>query len=64
MKLPDYLKKESSHKTIGVNTMSLLGLSLVWGHMLELISLWFLPLTIFAIMSGFGNEVIKRDSDD
>ena len=36
MKIPEYLNKESSHKTLGVNTMSLLGLSLVWGHMLNL----------------------------
>lgn len=61
MKLPEYLKQESSHKTSGVNTMSLLGLSLAWGHMLELISLWFLPLTFFCILAGFGNEITKRD---
>ena len=63
MKIPEYLKKESSHKTLGVNTMSLVGISLLWGHMLNLISLWFLPLTIFAVMSGFGNEVTKRETD-
>lgn len=62
MKIPEYMKKESSHKTLGVNTMSLLGLSLLWGHMLELISLWFLPLTILSILAGFGNEVRKRDA--
>lgn len=61
MKLPEYLNKESTHKTLGVNTMSLLGLSLVWGHMLNLISLWFLPLTFICILAGFGNEIRKRD---
>lgn len=61
MKLPEYLNKESSHKTLGVNTMSLIGLSLVWGHMLDLISLWFLPLTLICILAGFGNEIRKRD---
>lgn len=60
MKIPEYLKSESSHKTMGVNTMSLLGLSLVWGHMLNLISLWFLPLTMICILSGFGNEIELR----
>jgi len=62
MKLPEYLNKESTHKTLGVNTMSLLGLSLLWGHMLNLISLWFLPLTILSILAGFGNEIRKRDA--
>ena len=61
MKVNEYLNKESSHKTLGVNTMSLIGLSLVWGHMLDLISLWFLPLTIITLLAGFGNEIRKRD---
>jgi hypothetical protein len=60
MKLPESFTKESTHQTLGVNTMSLLGLSLVWGHMLDIISLWFLPLTILCILAGFGNEVRKR----
>jgi len=60
MKIPDSWKAESTHETLGVNTMSLIGLSLLWGHMLELISLWFLPLTILSILAGFGNEVRKR----
>jgi len=62
MKLPEYLNKESSHVTLGVNTMSLLGLSLIWGHMLELISLWFLPLTVLTILAGFGSEIRKRNA--
>jgi hypothetical protein len=61
MKLPEYLNKESSHTTIGVNTMSLVGLTLMWGHMLDFISLWFLPLTILTLLAGFGNEIRKRD---
>lgn len=62
MKLPEYLNKESSHVTLGVNTMSLLGLSLLWGHMLEMISLWFLPLTVLTILAGFGSEIRKRNA--
>jgi hypothetical protein len=62
MKLPEYLNKESTHVTLGVNTMSLLGLSLIWGHMLELISLWFLPLTVISILAGFGSEIRKRNA--
>ena len=61
MTLPEYMNKESSHVTLGVNTMSLIGLSLVWGHMLQLISLWFLPLTILTLLAGFGNEIRKRN---
>ena len=60
MKLPESFTKESTHQTLGVNTMSLIGLSLVWGHMLDLISIWFLPLTIISLLAGFGNEVRKR----
>ena len=60
MKLPESFTKESTHQTLGVNTMSLIGLSLVWGHMLNLISLWFLPLTLICILSGFGNEIELR----
>ena len=63
MKLPDYLNKESTHVTLGVNTMSLLGLSLLWGHMLNLISLWFLPVTVLSILAGFGSEIRKRDAN-
>jgi hypothetical protein len=63
MKLPEYLNKESTHVTLGVNTMSLLGLSLLWGHMLEMISLWFLPLTVLSLLAGFGSEIRKRNAN-
>jgi len=33
----------------------------MWGHMLDMISLWFLPLTFLTLLSGFGNEIRKRD---
>lgn len=48
--------------TKGLNTFSLLGLSLVWGHMLDMISLWFLPLTIISILVGYGSEINNKDS--
>lgn len=56
----NYFTQESSHQTVGLNTFSLLGISLVWGHMLSLISLWWLPLTIAAIMIGYGSEIQPR----
>ena len=61
MRLPDYMTRESTHRTNSLNTLSLLGISLVWGHMLGLISLWFLPLTILSIMAGYGNEIQPRN---
>lgn len=61
MKLPDNVfTKDSSHLSIGINTFSLLGISLVWGHMLGLISLWFLPLTVISVLVGYGTEVQNR----
>ena len=61
MRIPESWKSSSTHRTLGVNTMSLIGLSLLWGHMLNLISLWFLPLTIISLLAGFGNEIVKRE---
>jgi hypothetical protein len=46
-------------KAEGVNTMSLTGLSLLWGVMLGLISPWFSLLSEFCIAIGFGSEVKK-----
>lgn len=61
MKLPDF-NKESSHVTLGVNTMSLAGLSILWGIMLKLISPWFIPVAFVTLLAGFGNEIRKRDA--
>ena len=61
MKLPsNVFTKESSHYSVGLNTFSLLGISLVWGHMLGLISLWFLPLTVFSLLTAYGTEISER----
>ena len=62
MKLPEanVFTKDSSHVSNGINTFTLLGISLVWGHMLSLLSLWFLPLTILSLLVGYGTEVSKR----
>ena len=62
MKIPDNWKTESTHKTDPLNTLSLIGISLMWGHMLSLISLWFLPLTIFTLLGAYGSEIVKRES--
>ena len=61
MKIPDAWKNESTHKTNPLNTMALIGVSLMWGHMLSLISLWFLPLTLVTLMAAYGSEINKRN---
>ena len=33
MKIPDNWKTESTHKTSTLNTLALIGISLMWGHM-------------------------------
>jgi len=63
MKVPEYWKKESTHMTPGINTLSVTGVSLLWGHMLGLISPWFIPLTFICIAGGFGNEVRRRNAN-
>ena len=46
-------------KAEGVNTMSLTGISLLWGVMLGLINPWWSLLSAFCIATGFGSEVKK-----
>tara|TARA_R110000868_G_scaffold270165_1_gene529544 strand:- start:412 stop:609 length:198 start_codon:yes stop_codon:yes gene_type:complete len=41
------------------NVFSLGAISLTWGHMLGLISIWFLPLTILMYLVGYGSEIRK-----
>ena len=62
MKIPDNWKTESTHKTNPLNTMALIGVSLMWGHMLDLISLWWIPLTVLTLLGAYGSEINKRDS--
>ena len=61
MKIPEQWKAESTHKTNPLNTMALIGVSLMWGHMLELISPWFIPLTVLTLIAAYGSELNKRD---
>jgi hypothetical protein len=60
MKLPI----ETRYLPIGIfNAFTLTGISLLWGHLLDLISLWFLPLTIVSILIGYGSEIkVKNDT--
>jgi hypothetical protein len=60
MKLPENMMKESSHKVNVLNTMSLTGISVLWGVMLGLISPWWMIASVMALFAGFGSEVTKR----
>ena len=40
-----------------LNVFSLGAISLTWGHMLNLISLWFLPLTFMMYVIAYGSEL-------
>lgn len=61
MKLPDYLNKESTHTTNNLNTMTLTGLSLLWGTMLGLINPYWNIAAVFILLAGYGSEIKKRD---
>ena len=60
MKIPEYLNRESSHMTNVLNTMSLTGISLLWGVMLGLISPWWNIGVFLFLAAGYGSEVRKR----
>ena len=40
-----------------LNVFSLGAISLTWGHMLVMISLWLLPLTVLMYVIGYGSEI-------
>ena len=40
-----------------LNVFSLGAISLTWGHMLGMISLWLLPLTVLMYVIGYGSEI-------
>lgn len=62
MKIPD-LNKESTHVTGAINTLTLTGISLLWGTMLGLLNPWWNIATVLCLLAGYGNEVRKRDKD-
>jgi len=40
-----------------LNVASLGAISLTWGHMLGLISIWLLPITVLLYVIGYGSEL-------
>jgi hypothetical protein len=63
MKIPEYFNKESTHITPVLNTLSITGVSLVWGIMLELITPWWLFLAVPTILAAYGSEVKRRNEN-
>lgn len=51
-------KKQTISGTL--NVFSLTAVSMVWGHMLGLLNLWFLPLTGIVLLIGYGSEINKE----
>ncbi len=45
------------------NTFTLAGISMLWGHMLGLISIWLLPVTLLSIIIGYGSEIRIKHED-
>ena len=62
MKLPENFQNAPSAGKF--NTFTFVGLSLIWGHMLNLISPWWLPLTVLTIVVSYGSEVNARKKQD
>lgn len=52
--------KAPTPKAGNFNTLSFAGISLLWGHMLGLISPWFIPLTVLLLVAGYGSELKTR----
>tara|TARA_R110000751_G_scaffold192813_1_gene298377 strand:+ start:2416 stop:2589 length:174 start_codon:yes stop_codon:yes gene_type:complete len=42
------------------NTMTLTGISLMWGQMLGLLNPYFTVLTVLCILVGYGSEMVAR----
>ena len=57
------MNKQSSHKTHSLNTLTLTGISLLWGTMLGLINPWWNIATVLLLLAGYGNEISERKKE-
>ena len=57
MKLPESFNNPNAPTAGKFNTFLFVGLSLLWGHMLDLINPWFIPLTVLCFIVSYGSEV-------
>jgi len=57
------MKLPTKNLSTGLNTMTMTGISLLWGQMLGLLNPWFTVLTVLCILIGYGQElVIKKET--
>jgi hypothetical protein len=55
--------EQYNQKTRYINTMSIAGVSLLWGQMLGMLNPWFTPLTVLTLMIGYGSELQQPKSE-
>lgn len=55
--------EQYNQKTRYINTMSIAGVSLLWGQMLGMLNPWFTPLTVITLMIGYGSELQQPKSE-
>jgi hypothetical protein len=57
MKLSETKSTQTLPNAGNFNVFSLGAISLTWGHMLGLVTLWLIPLTILLYAIGYGSEL-------
>jgi len=57
------MKLPTEKISTALNTFTLTGISMIWGHMLGLISIWLLPVTLLSIIIGYGSEIRVKHED-
>ncbi len=57
------MKLPTEKISTALNTFTLTGISMLWGHMLGLISIWLLPVTLLSIIIGYGSEIRVKHED-
>ena len=55
--------EQYNQKTRYINTMSIAGVSLLWGQMLGMLNPWFTPLTVLTLMIVYGSELQQPKSE-
>ena len=55
--------EQYNQKTRWINTMSIAGVSLLWGQMLGMLNPWFTPLPVLTLMIGYGSELQQPKSE-
>jgi hypothetical protein len=64
MKIKDISDFQKNRICGPLNVFSLGAISMIWGHMLGLLNLWFLPLTALLFLVGYGSEINKERPEE